>query len=151
MADSSEELTQLIKRVGAYLTVKMSNILSTPFQNRATSSLPQNARSIGAFSGLALAVIFTWKFLRTPAPRQRRQSKRQHVALSTSSAIPQSNANTSSSLVCSTSEDSRVQHVVDEFFQPGRVPSDSSATNKAEIESRKKGYIALTGNNPRGN
>ncbi|KAK1308343.1 Peroxisome biogenesis protein 22 [Acorus calamus] len=92
MADSSkEELIQLIKRVGAYLTVKMSNILSTPFQN---------ARYIGAFSGLVLAVIFTWKFLRTPAPapRQRRQSKRQHVTPSTSSATPQSNANTRSSL-----------------------------------------------------
>ncbi|KAK1303605.1 Peroxisome biogenesis protein 22 [Acorus calamus] len=33
MADSSkDELIQLIKRVGAYLTVKISNILPTPFQ-----------------------------------------------------------------------------------------------------------------------
>ncbi|KAK1261223.1 Peroxisome biogenesis protein 22 [Acorus gramineus] len=107
MADSSkEELIQLIKRVGSCLTVKMSNILSTPFQF-------QNVRSIGAFAGLALAVIFTWKFLRTPAPRQRKQSKRQRVTPSTSTAIPQSNANMSSSLVCSTSEDSRAQHIVD--------------------------------------
>ncbi|KAK1261219.1 Peroxisome biogenesis protein 22 [Acorus gramineus] len=127
MADSSkEELIQLIKRVGACLTVKMSNILSTPFQF-------QNVRSIGAFAGLALAVIFTWKFLRTPAPRQRKQSKRQRVTPSTSTAIPQSNANMSSSLVCSTSEDSRAQHIVDEFFQPVKVSLQKHVTVRSSV------------------
>ncbi|KAK1327109.1 Peroxisome biogenesis protein 22 [Acorus calamus] len=113
MADSSkDELIQLIKRVGAYLTVKISNILPTPFQN---------TRSIGALAGLALAIVFTWKFLRTPAPRQRRQPKRRGATPSNSGTSPPPNANMSSSLVHSTSEDSGAQHVVDEFFQPVKL------------------------------
>ncbi|PQQ17926.1 peroxisome biogenesis protein 22 [Prunus yedoensis var. nudiflora] len=70
MAESSkEELLQLIKRFGAYLTVKMSSIFPISLHNL-------NSRSIGAIAGLCCCNRV------------------------------------------SSSEDTRAQNVVDEFFQP---------------------------------
>jgi len=44
MADSSkEELVQLIKRFGAYLTVKISNLLPISLQNLVRTSIPFSA------------------------------------------------------------------------------------------------------------
>lgn len=111
MAESSkEELVQLIKRFGAFLTVKMSNLFSISFHNL-------NSRSVGAVAGLAVAIVFTWRLLRTPSGTQRRQPKRQAPATSSSGNSSHSNTTVMPSGVSTPSEDVRAQNVVDEFFQ----------------------------------
>ncbi|XP_050381987.1 peroxisome biogenesis protein 22 [Argentina anserina] len=113
MADSSkEELLQLIKRFGAYLTVKMSNLFSS------ISSQNLNTRSIGAIAGFAVAIVFTWRLFRTPAPPPRRQPKRQAPGSSSSGVSSPPNSTLTSTGGVSSSENTRVQNVVDEFFQP---------------------------------
>ncbi|KAK3404555.1 hypothetical protein EUGRSUZ_K00861 [Eucalyptus grandis] len=112
MAETSkDELVQLIRRFGAYLTVKFSNIFSISLNN-------VNSRSLGAIAGFAVAVVFTWRLLRTPRGPQRRIQKRQAASPASSGLPPQTNTASTSSGVCSTSEDLRAQNVVDEFFQP---------------------------------
>ncbi|XP_015881096.3 peroxisome biogenesis protein 22 [Ziziphus jujuba] len=112
MAESSkEELVQLIKRFGAYLTVKMSNLFSISFQSL-------NSRSLGAVAGLAVAIIFTWRLLRSPGEPQRRQPKRQAPTSGSSAITSHSNAALVPPGVSSSSEDTRAQNVVDQFFQP---------------------------------
>ncbi|KAI4334086.1 hypothetical protein L6164_018820 [Bauhinia variegata] len=113
MAESSkEELFQLIKRLGTLITVKMSNLFSISFQNL-------DLRSIGAVAGLAVAVVFTWRLLRSPGDgSQRRQQKRQASTPSSSGTSTHSNASLIPSAACLSSEDSRAQNAVDEFFQP---------------------------------
>ncbi|XP_062106165.1 peroxisome biogenesis protein 22 [Humulus lupulus] len=129
MAESSkEELVQLIKRFGAYLTVKMSNIFSISFHNL-------NARSVGAIAGLAVAIVFTWRLLRSPSAPQRRQPKRQAPAASSSSITSHINAPFSPSGV-SPSEDARAQNVVDEFFQPTK-PTLGQIVRQKLSEGRK--------------
>ncbi|GMP66933.1 hypothetical protein CsSME_00027086 [Camellia sinensis var. sinensis] len=112
MADySKDELLQLIKRFGAYLTVKMSNLFSISPDNLDT-------QSIGALAGLAIAILFTWRLLRSTSGAQRRQPKRQATTPSSSGVVStHSNANLTFSGDLS-SEDSRAQNVIDEFFQP---------------------------------
>ncbi|KAL3848954.1 hypothetical protein ACJIZ3_010836 [Penstemon smallii] len=101
MADNpKEEFLQLIKRVGTFLTLKISNLYRQ-----------LDSRSIGAIAGLAFAIVFTWRLLRTP---QRRPPKRQTTTASSSSATP----NASSSGNSNSLEDSTTQNVIDEFFQP---------------------------------
>ncbi|KAI9177015.1 hypothetical protein LWI28_009893 [Acer negundo] len=88
MAESSsskEDVIQLIKRFGAYLTFKMSNLFSISFRNL-------DSRSVGAIAGLALAIVFTWRLVRRPGGPQRRQPKRQAPTTSTSVPSNQSNA-----------------------------------------------------------
>ncbi|XP_010240961.1 PREDICTED: peroxisome biogenesis protein 22-like isoform X2 [Nelumbo nucifera] len=107
---SKEELVQLLKRFGAYLTVKMSNLFSISFDNL-------NSRSLGALAGLAIAIVFTWRLFRTPPRHQRRQPKRLAPTPSTSGVNTHSDGAPVSPGICS-SEDSRAQNVIDEFFQP---------------------------------
>lgn len=114
MADySKDDLVQLIKRFGAYLTVKISNFLPISFRNL-------DSRSVGAVAGLALAILFTWRLLRAPRP-QRRQPKRQAPPPSTSGASTQSIASSATPGAPLASEDSRAQNVIDEFFQPVKL------------------------------
>lgn len=104
MADySKEDFIQLIKRIGAYLSTKVSKILNT-----------QDIVSVWAIAGFAVAIIFTWRFIRTPTVPRRRQPKRQTPASTSSGA----NSNPDANLFPSSSEDSRAQTVIDEFFQP---------------------------------
>ncbi|PSS14428.1 Peroxisome biogenesis protein [Actinidia chinensis var. chinensis] len=112
MADySKEDLVQMIKRFGAYLTFKISNLFSISLDNL-------DSRSVGFLAGLAIAIVFTWRLFRSPSGHQRRQPNR-HVPVPSSSGIStHSNADLTSSGVCSSSEDSRAQNVIDEFFQP---------------------------------
>lgn len=113
MADSNsskEELLQLIKRFGAYLSVKMSTLFSISSQNMST-------RSIGAIAGFAVAIVFTWRLFRSPTGPQRRQPKRQAPASSSSGVNSPSNSMLTTTGVPS-SEDTRAQNVVDEFFHP---------------------------------
>ncbi|XP_019413398.1 PREDICTED: peroxisome biogenesis protein 22-like isoform X2 [Lupinus angustifolius] len=107
MADSfKEELSQLIKR----LTLKISNLFIS-LRNLDT-------QSIGAVAGLAVAIFFSWRLLRSPGGAQRRQRKRQSTTSASPGVSAQSNVSVAPSGVCSPSDDSRAQNVVDEFFQP---------------------------------
>jgi len=109
---SKQELFHLIKRFGAYVTFKISNLVSFSFHNL-------DIRSIGAVAGLAVAIVFTWRLLRSPAGgSQRRQQKRQGATSSNPGVSTQSNASVVPSEACLPSDDSRAQNVVDEFFQP---------------------------------
>ncbi|KAI9071263.1 hypothetical protein K1719_046769 [Acacia pycnantha] len=112
MVDSSkEELFQLIKRWRDFITVKMSNLISLFVQN-------PDSRSIGAVAGLALAIFFTWRMMRSPSGSQPRQRKRQATMPGNSGVSAPSNASVFPSGVCSSSDDASAQNVVDEFFQP---------------------------------
>lgn len=101
---SKEDFIQLVKRIGAFLS---SKILNT-----------QDIRSVWAVAGLAVAVIFTWRLLRTPAVPRRRQPKRQAPGPSSSGVNSHPDATLFPSNVSSSSEDSRAKTVIDEFFQP---------------------------------
>ncbi|RYR69010.1 hypothetical protein Ahy_A03g015527 isoform B [Arachis hypogaea] len=126
MAESSkEELLELIKR----LTLKISDLFSSSLNNLDT-------HSIGAVAGLAVAIFFTWRLLRSPSVSQRRQQKRQVASSSTPGVSAHSNAVVVPSGVCSTSEDSRAQNVVDEFFQPVK-PSLGQIVRQRLSEGRK--------------
>ncbi|KAA3482667.1 Peroxisome biogenesis protein 22 [Gossypium australe] len=111
LSSSKDELFQLIKRLGTYLALKMSNLFSISLQKL-------DPRSVGAIAGLAVAIIFTYRLMRSPAAPPRRQPKRQPPTTSSSSISTQSNATLMPSGACSPSEDLRAQNVVDEFFQP---------------------------------
>ncbi|XP_061948436.1 peroxisome biogenesis protein 22-like isoform X1 [Populus nigra] len=125
---SKDELLQLVKRFSAYLTVKMSNLFSinTP-----------DSRSVGAVAGLAVAIVFTWRWLRSNSGPQRRQPERQAPTTSSSAVTTQPNAvSIPSEGVCSSSEDLRVQNVVDEFFQTVK-PSLGQIVRQKLSEGRK--------------
>ncbi|KAK7263552.1 hypothetical protein RJT34_31144 [Clitoria ternatea] len=101
MADTSKEhLLHLIKR--------LSHTISNLFESH----------SIGAVAGLAIAIFFTWRLLRSPGEPQRRQRKRQAATSSSPGVSTHSNASVVPSGVGSSSADSRAQNVVDELFQP---------------------------------
>ncbi|KAK6241577.1 hypothetical protein QQP08_008234 [Theobroma cacao] len=111
LSSSKDELIHLIKRLGTYLALKMSNLFSISLQKL-------DPRSVGAIAGLAVAIIFTYKLMRSPTAPSRRQPKRQAPTTSSSAVSTQSNVTLMPSGICSSSEDSRAQNVVDEFFQP---------------------------------
>ena len=75
----------------------------------------QDSRSVGALAGLTVALVFTWRLLRSPSEPQRRQPKRQAPAPSSIGINPQSTTN----LI--PSGDFRAKNVIDEFFQPEKV------------------------------
>lgn len=81
----------------------------------------QDSRAIGAIAGLAVAIVFTWRILRTPSSPQRRQPKRQAPASSSSGVGRQESIDALSSGVGNPSEDLKTQNVVDEFFQNVKV------------------------------
>ncbi|XP_047321720.1 peroxisome biogenesis protein 22-like [Impatiens glandulifera] len=108
---SKEDFVQLIKRFGAYLSVKMSNIFPISLRNL-------DSQTVGAIAGFALAVLFTWRFMRTPSAPRRRPPKRQANAPSSSGISSHSNANLNPPGFSPSLEDSRAQDVIDEFFQP---------------------------------
>ena len=85
------------------------------------STCYQDPRSIGAVAGLALAIFFTWRMLRSPSGSQQRQRKRPASTSSNSGVRAPSNAPVNPSGVFSTSDDASAQNVVDEFFQPVKV------------------------------
>ncbi|XWS39561.1 hypothetical protein CRYUN_Cryun18bG0065900 [Craigia yunnanensis] len=111
LSSSNDELIQLIKRLGTYLALKMSNLFSTSLQKL-------DPRSVGAIAGFSVAIVFTYRLMRSPAAPPRRQPKCQAPTTSSSAISTQSNATLIRSGVCSSSEDLRAQHVVDESFQP---------------------------------
>ncbi|XP_010532485.1 PREDICTED: peroxisome biogenesis protein 22-like isoform X2 [Tarenaya hassleriana] len=116
-SSSTEELVRLIKRLGAYVTFKISNLFSMPLRNL-------DSRSIGAIAGLAIAIIFTWRAIRTPGEHQRRQPKRRVPTAGSSSSDSQSNIATNPPDASLSHEDTRVQnalgHIVRRKLSEGR-------------------------------
>ncbi|XP_047939174.1 peroxisome biogenesis protein 22 [Salvia hispanica] len=124
--NSKEDFLQLVKRVGAFFTVKISNLLRR-----------LDSRSFGAVAGLALAIIFTWRLLRAPRGPQRRQPKRQASSASSSDVNSRASENAgSSSEVFTPPEDPTTQNVIDELFQPVK-PTLSQIVRQRLSEGRK--------------
>ncbi|XP_031478040.1 peroxisome biogenesis protein 22-like isoform X2 [Nymphaea colorata] len=63
------QIHHLFNRFNALLTAKISDLV-------LVLSNHKSAGSIGALAGLAIAIVFTWKFLKTPDRHRRRQQKR---------------------------------------------------------------------------
>ncbi|XP_013672489.2 peroxisome biogenesis protein 22 isoform X3 [Brassica napus] len=131
MAESSsspsEEIVRLIKRLSGYVAFKLSSLFSTPIRNL-------DSRSIGAIAGLAIAVIFTWRAIRTqPGEPQRRRPKRRLQSAESSSAAAASIPPD----VSSPHEDNGMQDVVDQFFHPGK-PTLGQIVRQRLSEGRKK-------------
>ncbi|KAK9155876.1 hypothetical protein Sjap_003356 [Stephania japonica] len=130
MADSSkEESVQLIKKLGAYVTLKLSNLFPISLGNLGS-------RSVGTFAGMVVAIFLTWRLLRAPSGDQRRQPKRQGASGSGSSVDAQAVMAASSGDCSSSSNDSRARHVVDEFFQPVK-PTLTQVVRQKLCEGRK--------------
>ncbi|MBA0805416.1 hypothetical protein Gohar_004932 [Gossypium harknessii] len=102
-----------------------------------TSLLHQDPRSVGAIAGLAVAIIFTYRFTRSPAPPTRRQPKRQAPTTSSTAISTQSNITLMPSGVYSSSEDLRAQNTFDEFFQPVKQPTLGQIVRQKLNEGRK--------------
>ncbi|MBA0834465.1 hypothetical protein Goarm_006817 [Gossypium armourianum] len=107
-----------------------------------TSLLHQDPRSVGAIAGLAVAIIFTYRFTRSPAPPTRRQPKRQAPTTSSTAISTQSNITLMPSGVYSSSEDLRAQNTFDEFFQPVK-PTLGQIVRQKLNEGRKVTYVLL--------
>ncbi|XP_047334727.1 peroxisome biogenesis protein 22-like [Impatiens glandulifera] len=105
---SKEDLLQLCKRFGDYITVKLFAIFSISLQNL-------DSHSIGAIAGLVVAILFTWKLLRSSRASHRSQPKRQSNMPSSSGVNTHSN---SSLTLAEFSQNSQAQDGIDEFFQP---------------------------------
>ncbi|KAK9133570.1 hypothetical protein Scep_013098 [Stephania cephalantha] len=130
MADSSkEESVQLIKKLGAYVTLKLSNLFPISLDDLGS-------RSVGTFAGMVVAIFLTWRLLRMPSGGQRRQPKRQGASSSGSSVDAHAAAAMASSGARSSSDDSRARHVVDEFFQPVK-PTLMQVVRQKLCEGRK--------------
>ncbi|KAL9263046.1 Peroxisome biogenesis protein 22-like protein [Drosera capensis] len=137
MAESSskDELFQLIKRFGAYITFKVSNFL-TPFSQNMDS------RSVSAIAGLAIAVVFTWRLLRSPTNTQRRQPKRSSTRASSSGINVQPNTSLATYGIATSSDDTRTQSV-DDFIQPVKVPTLGQIVRQKLNDGRKVGICPL--------
>ncbi|GLJ21394.1 hypothetical protein SUGI_0393890 [Cryptomeria japonica] len=92
-----EELLDLIRRFNAQLNAKMSNIIAL-FLNHKNGS-------IGAIAGLAIAFVFTWRYLKAPVGRPRRLEKPRNSSSATTSdnsqSAGESNSSSGACLPCS--------------------------------------------------
>lgn len=86
----------------------------------------QDSRCAGAIAGLAFAIVFIWKIMRSPSGPQRRHPKQQAVTPGSSGVSSHFSENVPSSEVSPPSENSNAQNVIDEFFQPVKVEKDFS-------------------------
>ncbi|KAL9232409.1 hypothetical protein vseg_007524 [Gypsophila vaccaria] len=96
--------------------------------------LNQDIFSVGAIAGLAIAIVFTWRILRS-AP-ERRQPKRQPTVASSSGVTSQPNALVIPSNASVSVDDSRARNVVDDFFQPVK-PTLAQIVRQKLCEGRK--------------
>ncbi|KAJ6733828.1 PEROXISOME BIOGENESIS PROTEIN 22 [Salix koriyanagi] len=135
---SKDELLQLIKRFSAYLTIKMSNLFSfNTLYSHGIYLVSGFTISWGILRGLAVAIVFTWRLLRSNSGPHRRQPKPQAPTTSSSVVTTQPNAVSVPSMgVCSSSEDLGVQNAVDEFFQPVK-PTLAQIVRQKLSEGRK--------------
>ncbi|KAL0328045.1 UNVERIFIED_CONTAM: Peroxisome biogenesis protein 22 [Sesamum calycinum] len=123
MADNSkEDFLQLVKRVGAFLTLKFSNL----FRQLPSFVFCDFLFEVGRIGfticwGHSWASICSSFYLETIENTKwasKKQPKRQAPTSSNSGVSSHESVNASSSGVSDPSEDSRTQNVIDEFFQP---------------------------------
>ncbi|KAG6557175.1 hypothetical protein Mapa_001102 [Marchantia paleacea] len=76
----AEELVQLLRGFSASLTLKFSHLIAFFLRYK-------NASSAGAIAGFAIALVCTWKYLKTPS-RQRNKINDKRDAPSSSNAPP---------------------------------------------------------------
>ncbi|XP_022726934.1 peroxisome biogenesis protein 22-like [Durio zibethinus] len=129
LSASKDDLIQLIKRLGTYLSGNISNLFSISVQKL-------DPRSVGAIAGLAVAIIFTYRLMRSPAAPPRRQPKLQAPRTRNSALSTLSNQTLMPSGVNSSSDDLRAQNVVDELFQPVK-PTLGQTVRQKLSEGRK--------------
>ncbi|MQM16144.1 hypothetical protein Taro_049099 [Colocasia esculenta] len=83
MADYvTEQVGSLVRRLSAHLHRKASEVVMLLFSNKV-----MGAGSLGALAGFAIAIVFTWKFLRSPPGRSRRNVPKRGNPASTSSGV----------------------------------------------------------------
>ncbi|PKU85833.1 Peroxisome biogenesis protein 22 [Dendrobium catenatum] len=112
-ADSAkEEFIDLIERFLEYLAGISERM---PFAVDR-----QKFRSIVTLAALSVAIFITWKLLRAPPPRQRRQPRQSGEVTAVSGARSSSNSGLTSSEYCSSSAELRSHNRVDELFLPGK-------------------------------
>ncbi|KAF9588782.1 hypothetical protein IFM89_015509 [Coptis chinensis] len=134
---SNEDAIQLIKRFGAYITLKITNLFSI-------TSL--NSRSVGTVAGLALAMVLTWRLLRSPSSgggnnsnsnqRRRRQEVPKRQVGGSSSGSNVGSGSSGGVVVATGNDDLRAQNVIDEFFQPVK-PTLGQVVRQKLCEGRK--------------
>ncbi|XP_008778899.1 peroxisome biogenesis protein 22-like isoform X1 [Phoenix dactylifera] len=112
-----EELADLVQRFMASLAELSERLPFTVDRQRL--------RSITTLAALAIAFVFGWKLLRAPTDQRRRQ--RRHPG---SHGLPNAGTPMPSSELCSSSGHSRVQDVVDEFFQPVKLTLEQVVRHK---------------------
>jgi len=69
----TEQVSNVVRSLGKNLNHKISEILMLLINHK-------NAGSLGALAGFAIAIAFTWKFLRSPSRRRQGQRKRRGSA-----------------------------------------------------------------------
>eukprot|EP00249_Psilotum_nudum_P006487 c19809_g1_i1 orf=327-1151(+) len=65
----AEEIRQLIRGICSSLSLRFSHLVAYVFD-------PKHASSIGALAGFAIALVCTWKYLKTPSRSRKRLDKR---------------------------------------------------------------------------
>lgn len=87
----ADDAISLVRRLARHLNRKVSDVVLLLFNHKS-------AGSFGAIAGIAIAVVFTWKLLRSPPGRERRRTPKRSV-------LPSANGGASSG-VSAAAEDS---------------------------------------------
>lgn len=87
----ADDTISLVRRLARHLNRKVSDVVLLLLNHKS-------AGSFGAIAGLAIAVVFTWKFLRSPTGRERRRTPKRGI-------FPSANGSASSG-VSAVAEDS---------------------------------------------
>ncbi|XP_073011847.1 peroxisome biogenesis protein 22-like [Typha latifolia] len=70
----ADHVTSLVRRLARHLNRKLSDVLTLLFNHKSAGSL-------GAVAGFAIAVVFVWRFLRSPPARQRRSPPKRRAPI----------------------------------------------------------------------
>ncbi|XP_020599083.1 peroxisome biogenesis protein 22 [Phalaenopsis equestris] len=107
----ADDAISLVRRLARNLNRKVSDVVVLLLNHK-------NAGSLGAIAGLAIAVVFTWKFLRTPPGRERRRSPKR-------SALPSENGSVSSGVAAVDEDTSTVPNLRDsDVIQENGSPNE---------------------------
>ncbi|KAG0484976.1 hypothetical protein HPP92_009055 [Vanilla planifolia] len=95
----ADQAVGLVRRLSRHLNRKVSDVVLFLLNHK-------NASSLGALAGFAIAVVFTWKYLRSPPSRQRRGAPKRRVS-------PPSNGRESSGLAAAAEGSPTVPNLVE--------------------------------------
>uniref|UniRef100_A0A5B7BDK5 Peroxisome biogenesis protein 22 n=1 Tax=Davidia involucrata TaxID=16924 RepID=A0A5B7BDK5_DAVIN len=115
MADYSltQQVANLLKRLSKHFNRKFAQIVFILVNHKSAGSL-------GALAGFAIAILFTWKFLRSPGGPKRRQQKERGSTSTSNSAFPV-NEVASLSENCQPIENAKEAESVDDFHSPVKL------------------------------